>query len=56
MLDMAESGGSEGQDGRANHGVGDDLDAKDIGETGTAVIAKGAKDEVLALLVEDQDA
>lgn len=36
-------------------GVGDNLDPEDVGETGTAVIAEGAKDEVFAFLIEDQD-
>lgn len=55
MLDMAEGGGAQSQDGRANQRVGDDLDAEDVGETRAAVVAEGAKDEVLALLVEDED-
>lgn len=55
MLDMAEGGASQGQDGRANLGVGDDLDSKDIGETWAAVVSKGAKDEVFALLIEYED-
>lgn len=55
MLDMAERGGAQSQDGRANQRVGDDLDAEDVGETRAAVVAEGAKDEVLALLVEDED-
>lgn len=53
---MAKGGAPEGQDGRAHLGVGDDLDAEDVGETGAAVVAEGAEDEVLALLVEDEDA
>lgn len=36
-------------------GVGDDLDAEHVGEAGATVVAKGAEDEVLALLVEDED-
>lgn len=55
MLDMAECGRSESQDGRADQRVGDDLNAEDIGETWATVVAEGAKDEVLALLVEDED-
>lgn len=55
MLDMAECGGPKSQDGRADQRVGDDLDAEDIGESWAAVVAEGAKDEVLALLVEDED-
>lgn len=53
---MAECGGPEGQDWRADLGIANDLDAKDVGKTGTAVVAKGAEDEVLALLIEDEDA
>lgn len=56
VLDMAEGGAAQGQDGRAHLRVADDLDAEDIGEAGAAVVAKGAEDEVLALLVEDEDA
>ena len=55
MLDMAEGGGTESQDRRADQRVGDDLDAEDIGETWAAVVTEGAKDEVLALLIEDED-
>jgi hypothetical protein len=53
---MAEGGRAERQDGRAHLGVGDDLDAEDVGEARAAVVAEGAEDEVLALLVEDEDA
>lgn len=53
MLDMAEGCGAEGEYGRAHLGIGDDLDAEDVGEAWAAVVAKGAKDQVLALLVED---
>ena len=55
VLDMAEGGAAEGQDGRPDLGVGNDLDAEDVGEAGAAIVAKGAEDEVLALLVEDED-
>lgn len=55
MLDMAEGGRAQGQDGRADLGIGDDLDAKDVGQTRTAVVAKGTEDEILAFLVEDED-
>ena len=54
MLDMAKGGGPESQDWRTDEGIGDDLDAEDICQTRAAVVAKGAKDEVLALLVEDE--
>lgn len=53
MLDVAERCGAEGEDGRADLGVGDDLDAKDVGEAGAAVVAEGAEDEVFSFLVED---
>ena len=55
VLDMAKSCAAQGQDGRADLGIADDLDAKDIGESWAAVVAEGAEDEVLALLVEDED-
>lgn len=56
MLNMAKGRRAEGEDRRADLGVGDDLYAKHIGKAGSAVVAKGAKDEVLALLIEDEDA
>lgn len=52
---MAERRGSQRQNGRADLGVGDDLDAEDIGEARAAVIAEGAEDEVFAFLVEDKN-
>ena len=56
MLDMAKGCRAESEDRRADLGIGDDLYAKHIGEAGSAIVSKGAKDEVLALLIEDQDA
>ena len=56
MLDVAERGRAQRQDGRAYLCVGDYLDAEDVGEAWTTIIAEGAKYEVLALLVEDEDA
>jgi hypothetical protein len=56
VLDMAKGGAAKGQDGRADLGVADDLDAEDIGKARTAVVAKRPEDQVLALLVEDEDA
>ena len=53
MLDMAEGRGAESEDGGADLGVGDDLNAEDVGEAGAAVVAEGAEDEVFAFLVED---
>lgn len=52
MLDMAERRGAEGEDWSADLGVGDDLDAEDVTEARAAVVAEGAEDEVLALLIE----
>ena len=52
---MAKCRGSKRQDGRPNLGVGYDLDAEDVGEPRAAIVAEGAEDEILALLVEDQD-
>ena len=56
MLDVTEGGGAEGEDRGADGGIGDDLDAEDVGEAGTAVLAVGTEDEVLAFLVEDEEA
>lgn len=56
MLDVAEGGAAQCQDGRSDLGIGDDLDAEDVGKARAAVVAKGAEDEVLALLVEDEHA
>lgn len=53
---MRESGAAEGEDGRADRRVGDDLNAEDIGEARAHVLAEGAQDEQLALLVEEEDA
>jgi len=52
---MAKGGGAKGEDGRAYLGVGDDLNAEDIGKSRAAVVAEGAKDEVLTFLVEDEN-
>ena len=53
---MTEGCGPEGQYRGTNLSVGDNLDSEDVGEAGTAIVAESAKDEVFALLVEDQDA
>jgi hypothetical protein len=53
---MAEGGAAEGQDGRAHLGVADDLDAEHVGEARAAVVAERPEDQVLALLVEDENA
>jgi len=53
---MAEGGGAEGEDGRAHLRIGYDLDAEDVGEAGAAVVAEGTEDEVLAFLVENENA
>jgi hypothetical protein len=55
VLDMAERGAPQRQDGRAHLRVADHLDAEDVGEPRAAVVAEGAEDQVLALLVEDED-
>jgi hypothetical protein len=55
VLDMAEGGAAEGQDGRADLGVADDLDAEHVGKSRAAVIAEGPEDQVLAFLVEDEN-
>ncbi len=56
VLHMAERGRPQCEDGRADLCVGDDLDAEYVGEAWAAVVAEGAKYEVLALLVEDENA
>ena len=53
---MAEGGAAQCQDRRANLSIGDDLNSEDIGKTWSAIVSEGAEDEVLALLVEDEDA
>ncbi len=54
MLDMAEGRGPESEDWGADLGIGDDLNAEDVGEAGPTVISKGAEDEIFAFLIEDQ--
>lgn len=56
MLHMAESRRAQGQYRRADRRIGDNLDSEDVGEAGTAIVAEGAEDEVLAFLVEDENA
>lgn len=56
MFDMAEGGRAQGEDGRAYLGIGDDLYAEYVCKAWSAVIAKCTEDEVLAFLVEDEDA
>lgn len=53
---MAEGRAAEREDRRPDLHVGDDLDAEDVGEARAAVVPEGAEDEVLAFLVEDEDA
>lgn len=55
MFDVAESRRPKSEYRGANLGIGDDLDAEDVGEPWSAVVSKGAEDEVLAFLVEYQD-
>jgi hypothetical protein len=52
---MAEGGRAKGENGRAYLGVGDDLNSEHIGKSRAAIVAEGAKDEVLTFLVEDKD-
>ena len=52
---MAEGGRAKSENGRAYLGVGYYLDAEDVGEARAAVVAEGAKDEVLTFLVEYED-
>lgn len=56
MLHMTESRASQRQDRTPNRRIANNLDAKDIREAWTTVVAEGAKDEVFAFLVEDEDA
>lgn len=44
VLDMAECRTAEGQNGRANLSVADDLDSEDIGESRATVVSEGSKD------------
>ena len=55
VFDMAEGRAAQCQDGGAHLRIADDLDAEDIGKAGAAVIAKGAKNKILAFLVKDED-
>jgi hypothetical protein len=52
---MAEGCGTEGENRRPYLGVRDYLNAEDVGEPRAAVIAEGAKYEILAFLVEYED-
>lgn len=53
---MGKGRASQGEDGRANGRVGNDLDPEDVGEARAHVLAKGAHNEQFALLVEEEDA
>ena len=53
MFDMTESRGAECEDGGAYLGIGDNLDAEDIGETRPAVITKCTEYQVLPFLIEN---
>lgn len=53
---MAESRGAQSQNRGSHLRVRDDLDAKDVGQTGAALSAEGAEDEVFAFLVEEENA
>lgn len=49
---MAKGCRTKRKNRRAYLGVGDDLDAEDVGEARTAVVTEGAKYQILAFLVE----
>lgn len=53
---VRKSGAAEGGNGRADGRVGDALNAEDIGESRAHVLAEGAEDEQLVLLVEEENA
>ena len=55
VLNMAESCRAQGQDGRPDLGVRDDLNAKDISKARAAILSKGAEDQILPFLIEDED-
>lgn len=44
VLDMAEGCGSESEDRGPHLGVGNDLDAENVGQSWSTVVAKGAED------------
>lgn len=52
MLNMAERRRAKRQDGRSDLGVGYDLDAEDVCEAGTAIVAKSAEYKVFAFLIK----
>ena len=52
---MTECGRTEREDRTSDLRIGDDLDAEDVCQTWTAVISKGAEDEILAFLIEDKN-
>ena len=55
MLDVAKGCGSEGEDWRADLGIGDDLDAEDVCKPWAAIISKGTENEIFAFLIKDKD-
>lgn len=55
MFNVTECGRTECEDRTSDLRIGDDLDAEDVCEAWTAVISKGAEDEILAFLIENED-
>ena len=53
VLDMAEGGAAERQDGRSDLRIADDLDPEHVGESRSAIVAECPEDQVLAFLIED---
>lgn len=52
---MTEGRRAQSQNWGADLRIGDNLYAKDIGETWTTITSEGTEDEILPLLVEYQD-
>ena len=56
MSDVTETCAAEREKRTADHGVRDDLDAEDIGQSWATIIAKRSKDQIFPFLIENQDA
>ncbi len=56
VFDMAEGGRAQCEDGTPHLGIRDDLDAEDVCQSWPTVAAECTEDEILAFLVEYQDA
>lgn len=55
MPNVEEARGAERDDGRTNVRIRDDLDAEDIGDTASKIVAEQTRDEHLSFLVEDEE-